>query len=43
MPYLPLTYRHAAAPCPTLVGRTGETKNTPPARPRTPDFKGIMT
>ncbi len=24
MPYLPLTYRHAAAPCPTFGGRTGE-------------------
>ena len=24
MPYLPLTYRHAATPCPTFGGRTGE-------------------
>ena len=24
MPYLPLTYRHAAAPCPTFGCRTGE-------------------
>ena len=30
MPYLPLKYRHAATPCPTLVGRTVEVKNAPP-------------
>ncbi len=42
MPYLPLTYRHAAAPCPTLVGRTGETKNTPPQPVRElPISKGL--
>ena len=50
MTILPLTYTRDAATCLTFLGRTteavggiGRTKITPPARPRTPDFKGILT